>query len=693
MTSYKRFIITFLFFFTVISAFAQQSPRIKKSRFVNEDKNYKVAWKAVKAGNEYYRKGLGTYNLALEKYWIALDYNDANAALHYRIGVCYIFTGRDKTKALFHIKKAYEIDPYVASDINYLLGRVYHLNLQFDMAIKEYENYQNSLTPRQKKKSKIDTEKLIAECKYGMELVANPRRIILQNLGKNVNTSYDDYNSIILQDKRLMYFTSRRPSTTKGRRCVLDNKFYEDVYLSKLDKENWSEASNVQLGKKINTKQNDAIQGFSHSNTKMYIYKGDKKGGSLYVSTNKKNEWRKPKPIKKVLRTKERETAMFMTPDNNTIYFISKRKDSSVGGKDIFYSKKASNGKWERPQNLSLKVNTPYDEEGLYLDPSGDTLFFSSKGHNSMGGFDVFRTTKDAEGNWNSPVNLGYPINSPEDDLYYKVGENAKIAYLSTVRDEGLGGLDMFKLIYLGAEKEFLFSKEEDTLAWFVKPINDLFYKMPQKLEIDSTLYLIGQVTDANSNQPIVAKLQLIDREKSMVVATTISEESGNYKIKLPDKKAFGVEINATGYMFFIDTIDLSQEQFLNDIAIRNFTLDKVEVGAKMILKNIYFDTGKATLKSESYPELNRVAQFLKDNPTIKIEISGHTDNIGAYALNKKLSRERAKSVVDYLTGQEITKGRLQFEGYAYDQPIAPNNTEEGRSLNRRVEFKILSTK
>ena len=691
---FRQHLVFCLLALSVVS-YTQQNPRIKKKDFFHSEINFKQAWRAVKEGNKNYVQGLGTYNIALEKYWMAMDYNDANAALNYKLGVCYLFTGKNKEKALQHIKKAYEINPYVASDINYLLGRAYHLNLDFENAIKEYNNYLSSLTDVQMRRLKIDISKLITECKYGQELVQQPKRIILQNLGSGINSTYDDYNPIIAPDNATMFYTSRRPNTTKGRRCPIDNKYYEDVYVSVHASEEWREGSNVNVGRKINTKHNNAAVGLSHNGHRLYVYHGNKRGGDILVSKMKNGKWRKPKKMPGKFRTKARETTMFMSADNNTFLFVSNKKKNSVGGKDIFICTKDRKGRWLAPRNIGSVINSPYDEEAPFLHPSGDTLYFSSQGFNSMGGFDVFKSIKDIDGKWGDPINLGYPINSPEDDIFYKLTDNPRMAYISTVRDEGLGGKDIYKIIYLGAEKEFLFTNEDDTLAWFKKPIPDLFYRKPVKLEIDTSFFLIGKVTDASSSNPVIAKLQLIDKEQSQVIGVTISEESGEYKIKLPRncKKNYGVEINAAGYMFFVDTVNLKQEQFRNDIAIRNFQLDKVEVGAKMILKNIYFDTGKATLKPESFTELNRVVQFLKDNPSLKIEVSGHTDNVGTMALNKKLSKERAKSVVEYLIGNGIDKGKLHYEGYGYDQPIAPNTTEEGRSMNRRVEFKIISTK
>ncbi len=699
MNNQKRNIIIILLsciFFT--SAIAQENPKIKRSEFKSSDKGFKDAWQNIKDGDDYYKAGEGTYRLALEKYWSAYEYNDANAALNYKIGVCYLFTGKNRVEALNFLQKAEEIDSYIANDINYLLGRAHHLNLNFDEAIKEYNNYKNSLTEIyssrdiEKKQLNEKVEKRVTECKYGKELIKNPKRIILRNLGENINSAFDDYDCVFYPDYKKMFFTSRRSNTTKEERFEGDNKFKEDIYLAEFKNNKWQLASHP--GKPLNTKHNDRAVALTNNAQKLYIYRGNENNGDIMVSKIKEGEWQNTKNIDSKLKSKYWETTMALSKDGNTFYFISNMEENSIGGKDIFYSEKDGKGRWQEPKNLSAKVNSPYDEEGLAFDEEEDTLYFSSKGHNSMGGYDIFKTWKEPSGRWAEPVNLGYPVNTPEDEIFYKPSQNPKQYYYSAVRDMGHGGFDMYKIIYLGAEKEMLLATEDDTLAWSVKPKPELFYRKPDKMIIDTSLYLTGKVTDANTSEPIKAKLELINMEESQVDAKTVTDEDGKYKIKLPDnRKKFGVEVNSTGYMFYTETINLSDNQFTNDIAKRNFELEKVEVGAKMVLKNIYFSTGKATLKPESYEELNRVVKFLENNPSVEIEVSGHTDNVGSYRYNKKLSKDRAKSVVEYLESHDIDKRRLNYEGYAFDQPIETNETEEGRAKNRRVEFKILSTK
>lgn len=695
----KSILIALIATFT-LTLYSQENPKIKRSEFFAGDNGFKLAWRSVKEGNKYFKKGEGEYHLALEKYWIAYDYNPTSAALNYKIGVCYLMSGKSRVKGLEHIKKAYELDPYVAEDINLFIAHGYHLNLEFDKAIKEYNNYISQFDEKSKEIRKLGYKEIInkriEECKNGKELVQSPKRVIIKNL-KNINTSTDEYNPVFNENKDEMFYTARRESTTKEKKYKPDNKYKEDIYKAKLENETWQNQGKFEGHRKTNTKYNDGAVELTNNGKKLYIFKGDYRGsfrdGDIFVSEYKKEKWRKPKKIDKPIRSKGRETTICFTEDKKEAYFVSKREKNTFGGKDIYHVKKDAKGRWMDAKNIGMVVNTKYDEEAPYLSKGGDTLYFSSKGHNSMGGFDNFYTTKDEKGEWMEPVNMGYPVNTPNEDIYYKTGNNLNTAYISSIRDAGKGGIDIFKLIYIGDEKEMKFSSEDDELAWFKKPVPDMFYHMPKKLSIDTTLYLRGTITDKNSAEGIQAKIQLIDYEKSENIAVSISQPDGNYKLKLPPKpkKAFGVEINAKGYLFYVDSVDLTAERFTNDVAIRNFQLEKITVGGKMILKNIYFDTGKSTLKPESYEELNRVVKFLSNNESVEIEISGHTDNVGSYTYNRRLSKDRAKSVVEYLIAQGIDKSRLKYEGYAYDQPVATNATPEGRAQNRRVEFKILS--
>jgi outer membrane protein OmpA-like peptidoglycan-associated protein len=249
-----------------------------------------------------------------------------------------------------------------------------------------------------------------------------------------------------------------------------------------------------------------------------------------------------------------------------------------------------------------------------------------------------------------------------------------------------LGGKDIYKVIFLGSEKELLLASENSRSSFFgEKPV--VFVKPLAPIVIDSSLYMKGRILDSETNEPIVAKLNIIDSDKGAIVATIITGPDGAYTAKLSEKKMFGVEITARGYLFYLDVVDLKKEP--GDQINKDFMLNKLEIGAKVVLKNIFFETGKANLLSDSYQQLDNVIVFLKDNPTVKLEVSGHTDNVGSRNSNMKLSQNRAKAVNEYLIGKGIDKGRLESVGYGPDQPIGDNKTAEGKAQNRRVEFKI----
>jgi outer membrane protein OmpA-like peptidoglycan-associated protein len=220
--------------------------------------------------------------------------------------------------------------------------------------------------------------------------------------------------------------------------------------------------------------------------------------------------------------------------------------------------------------------------------------------------------------------------------------------------------------------------------------LNDLMDINLKPVKEEEYTYLKGKIKDKSSEEGIKAKLQLIDNDKNKIVATYLSDKNGEYKIRLPEVKKYGVEITAKDYLYFAEQIDFSKMNVQNDIIQKEFALEKIEVGKKVVIENIFFETGKSKLKPESYKSLDKVLKLLKNNMDLKLEIAGHTDNVGSYMANKKLSKNRAKSVVDYLVGHGIKQSRLEYEGYSFTKPIATNKTSAGRQKNRRVEFEIL---
>ena len=663
--------------------------KIKKSEFKTEqEEGFKEAWRSVREGNFNYESGIGTYAQARDHYLFAHQYNSNNNVLNFRIGVCYLYTD-DKYEALKYLRKAYDNNPEIHPDINYYLGRAYHLVLEFDKAKEHYNKFKDYLAFSTLGMNINDISKLLIECENGKELVENPRRVIIANMGDSINSAFDDYLPIFADHDSTLYFTSRRPQLKKQERNPYDFKFYEDIFYSRLSDQGWSAAQ--PLSKKVNSKNNDAMVGISPDEKALFIYTGKYDKDINEVPFNvKKSAWKSPKKISKKLRSKQSEGSLFFSPTGDTLYFISANEELTLGGKDILMSILNEKGKWTDPVNGGSLINTIYDEEGLYLTPDGKELYFSSRGHNSMGGFDIFHSVRMEDGTWSDPENMGYPVNTPDDDIFFTLDKDLKYAYFTTIREGSVGAKDIYKITFLGAEKELMLSTEDIMVAGILDLSKDGFFTMPEQVEIDSFYYLTGRVLDKKTNEPIFAKLEFIDIDNSEIVATAISADSGMYKVKFKEAKNYGVEVVAKDYLFFLDAVNLSSAS--SDIPVlQDFLLEKVEVGTKVVLENIYFETSKATLKPESYQQLDQVVSFMENNETIRLEISGHTDNTGSLKINTKLSNERAQSVVDYLVSKGINNTRLEARGYAFSQPVAPNDTPEGREKNRRVEFKVLS--
>jgi outer membrane protein OmpA-like peptidoglycan-associated protein/tetratricopeptide (TPR) repeat protein len=680
----KIYFLLVIIFLCNFLAIGQDKVRIHRSEFKTKQEGFREAWKAIKKGNKSYKFGEATYRKARENYLKAYKYNEKNAELNYKIGITYLYAD-DKFLAIKYLKQAFGLNSEVTKDIHYQLGRAYQMNYDFDNAIKEYEAFRLAISPRKLRKKNINLDQLIEDCRTGKLLASHPVRVVIQDMGKNVNSEYDDYYPVLDSKGETMYFTSRRSSKENAKRSLLDKKFDENIYVTHKNGKEWSRAELA--GKKITTKQNEAALALSSDGKQLYMYKS-KGNGDFYVSTFDDGIWRKPKPLRK-LNSRARETSLSITADGKKIYFVSDRKKGSMGGKDIWVSELNEKGRWTKPKNLGPTINTSQNEECVYISRDGKTLYFSSNGYPGMGGYDIFKSTLDNNGHWSTPENLGYPINTPDDDRYFVMLENNKVAYLSSNRESGIGGIDIYKVVFLGAAKEMIPAIVNSPLAFVQYDTKTLFRKPIELLKVDSSVYMQGKIIDDETQQPVVAKMDIIDSDKGKLIATLITDTTGNYRVRIPIKKPYGVQIAAKSYLLYLDIINLSKEK--GEIIYKDFKIQRIEVGAKVVMKSIFFETGKATLKPESYQQLDDVAQFLSDNSTVRLEISGHTDNVGTIYYNKKLSEARAKAVVEYLVKQGILRTRLEYKGYGPTQPVAKNNTADGRAQNRRVEFKILS--
>ncbi len=394
----------------------------------------------------------GNYHAALNIYLKLLKDYPNNANLNFKAGYCYLNTAIDKVKAIPYLEFASKhlSDDYKTNSFNeqnapietlFYLGKAYHVNYRFDDAESTFLQLKQMVNADDHKFLKeIDHE--LAACQVARTLIKNPVEMNVTNLGKNINSIYAEHSPCISGDESILIYTSKRKGNTGGK-MTDDGQYFEDIYISSFDGEKYTPGQKI--SENINTPGHEASIGLSFDGTKLFIYKDDDGDGNIYVSTRKGAEWQVPEKLPEPINSKYRETHASMSLNQDEIFFTSDRK-GGYGGLDIYRVRKLPNGKWSRAQNLGPNINTPYDEEGPYLHPDGTSLFFASKGHNTMGGFDIFVSHVLENGSWSIPENLGYPINTPDDDVYYVPSVDGRRAYYASYANNSIGNYDIFRI-------------------------------------------------------------------------------------------------------------------------------------------------------------------------------------------------------------------------------------------------------
>ena len=506
----------------------------------------------------------------------------------------------------------------------------------------------------------------LVEQKFGDTLI-----IQINKLGENINSNYSDFSPVISADGLTMFFTSRRPNDINNKKTSED---FEQIYISTYDKNLKKWNLSVKLASPLNI-EGDHSSNISISNDgqHMLLYMYDRiTKGDIYESFLKGNEWTEPVRLSEPINSKRHESSASFSPDGNTIYFISDR--GKKGNRDIYFSKKNKKGKWSEPKPI-INLNSELNEEAVFIHPDGKTMFFSSNRKEGYGGYDIYKTVCGKNEKWSTPINLGEPINTPENDLFFVLTADGKKAYYSSNREGSIGEKDIFEIEFISTEK---------------------------KIEKGPALVLLkGRVFDSKTKLPIEASIEIVNVKNGEKISNLTSNSvSGNYMISLPSGVNYGIYISKLGYLHFSDNVNLPESDGYKEID-KDIYLEKIEIGSKMVLNNIFFDYGKATLTNESTEELMKIYTILNENNSLKIEISAHTDSRGKDDANKILSEYRAKAVVDFLINKGISENRMIYKGYGRTMPIYSDDIiqkqkselekEKMHSLNRRIEFKILS--
>ena len=530
-------------------------------------------------------------------------------------------------------------------------------NLQFKLsryedALKSYQVFLNTGSKNQKY-IKI-ASKGIERCLFAINAVRNPVPFNPQNLGPNINTTDDEYWPCLTADEKTLIFTRRIKDGTSY------PGYQEDFYISNMENQGWSLAKNA--GFPLNSALNEGAQTISADGRLMVFTACDREDGlgrcDLYFSRKTGDKWTFPENMGSPVNSSDYETQPSLSADGKTLYFASNRA-GGFGDIDMYYSVMDEYNKWSVPVNLGEKINTPGRDWAPFIHPDNQTLYFASNEHIGLGGFDLFVSKKDSAGKWSTPVNLGYPINTGRDEFGLIINATGDRAYFASDKDSANG---------------------RDLYAFDLYP----------EARPGEVSYMKGKVYDSDTKEALGAKFELIDLKTNNIIEDASSDSlTGEFLVCIPANHDYLLNVSKLGYLFYSDNFSLNNIFQLDEPFYKDVPLQPIEVGKSVILRNIFFEFDSYVLKDESKIELNKLIHFLKTYPSVKIEVSGHTDNIGTAAYNETLSEQRARSVADYLIGASVDKQRIKYAGYGFRKPLASNETEEGRSLNRRTEVII----
>ena len=598
---------------------------------------------------------------------------------------------RDFDKALSYLKQAAQKDPSYA-DTYILMGDAYNFTLKsdsaaacYDRAIKligdpdpllyniaaseyvkcgKYENayrYYDLFLQKGLQYTEVLTEaqRGMANCKFAIEAMKSPVDYELKNMGPNINSAWDESLAALTADDETIIFTVRRPKDAHTVCAFCMNE--EDLYSSECKGGVW--ASRQVLAAPVTTGYNEGAQSISpDGNYLLYtMCNADYGIGScdLYWAKRIGDRWSRPRNFGTPVNSGAWESQPSMAADGMTIYFASSRP-GGFGGMDIWKTTMTSEGAFTAPENLGATINTPEDDAAPFIHSDGHTLYFASNGRIGMGGYDLYYSTLQPDGSWSEPQNLGYPVNTWNDEVNIFINAQGTTAYIASDKSGGYGGLDLYS------------------------------FALDDNLRPSPVTYIKGKVTDAITGEPLRAEIQMIDLEsRQLLTGTTSDEETGEYLACVHTGKNVLLNVSRTGYPFYSENFQVEETYTHLKPYVKDIALQPAEVGTVVVLNNIFFDFDRSDLKTESYVELDRLVDYLSHN-RIRIEIGGHTDNTGTSDYNEKLSRDRAKSVYDYLVAHGIAESRLSYRGYGIQKPIASNDTEEGRAKNRRTEFTII---
>lgn len=541
---------------------------------------------------------------------------------------------------------------------------------EFSEATEWFELYKHHAG---KNTRRYNVDAWLKKATFAKNLMEHPVPFEPHRISQNISNEYDSYWPSLTLDEEELVFTMLVPRDTAAYR---NNKrlqhnsinFHEDFYISrKLDGE-WQPISPI---RGINTENNEGAQALSADGRWMFFTacgRQDSKGScDLYFSHRTASGWSKPINVGAPINSPYWESQPCFSADGQTLYFVSNRPGGK-GGNDIWAAKIVNYDQNGVPifgnvVNLGDSINTKGTETSPFLHPDNQTLYFSSDYWPGMGGLDIFMSRRKSDGSWSTPVNIGYPINTQNDNNGLVINAAGNTAYLSTTRilDDGTPRIEL------------------------------LSFEMPQEIRPQPVSYIKGHVYDIKTKAPLDANLELIRLDNGTKQVDTQSDASnGNFIVNLPAGHDYALIVSRSGYLFHSQSFALETAENTSKPLLLDIPLSPLIKGEKVALRNVFFDFNSTELKEESFIELDKLVKIMNDSPNVKIEIGGHTDNVGTAEYNRRLSEGRAQTTVNYLISKGINKTRISYKGYGFTMPIDTNETEEGRALNRRIEAKVI---
>jgi len=646
----KKYFVLAIVFLLILTCKAQMPPGVYSSTNKKAISFFESALKYYNARND---------EKAQEELKKAIEKDPAFIEPHFLLAQ--IYTEANKLpEAIAEYTKALEINPTFDKKTYFLLANIEVSIGKYSEAKLDYETFLKNKIVNPDSRDLAEFQ--LNNCNFAIDAMKNPVPFDPKNMGEAINSPLDEYfPAITADDQTFLYTRNNRTDQIP---------LQEDFLVSKKINGVWSPAT--LLGNGINTPGNEGAPSISADGQILFFiacaeiddtYGPNRKGyGScdIFYSQKVGSNWSRPYNVGPVVNSKYWESQPSFSADGKTLYFVSDRP-GGFGSADIYYSTLRDDGSWGSPVNIGNKINTEGKEESVFIHPDGKTLYFSSDGHAGMGKLDIYVVRKNDDGEWGTPVNLGYPINTFNDENSLLVNGAGTLAYFASSRAGGFGGLDLYQ------------------------------FELYNAIRPEMITYVKGKVYDAKTKQPLGAHFELIDLASAKpVIVSDANTGNGEFLVTLPIDKNYALNVSQSGYLFYSANFALKELTDKTKPFTMDVPLEPIDTGNVVELKNVFFETAKFDLKPESKVELNKLVTFLTLNKTLRIQLSGHTDNIGDKKSNQLLSQNRAKSVYDYLIANGIDAKRLTYIGYGDTRPKVNNDSDENRAINRRTEFKVI---